>query len=135
MCPGCERCSCFFFFQAEDGIRDYKVTGVQTCALPISPGPRSVSCWAPWRWARSCCCRRCITCFACSRGVPDGSVEHSPRYPPSGEAARNEAQEHPPHTEQLVAERSDERCHDEVDEGLEQCHVAYRSAPRKCSDT
>src|SRR5256885_6179021 len=27
--------TCFFFFQAEDGIRDYKVTGVQTCALPI----------------------------------------------------------------------------------------------------
>src|SRR5256885_3137657 len=27
--------SCLFFFQAEDGIRDYKVTGVQTCALPI----------------------------------------------------------------------------------------------------
>src|SRR3989454_11814630 len=27
--------SIFFFFQAEDGIRDYKVTGVQTCALPI----------------------------------------------------------------------------------------------------
>src|SRR5688500_20181428 len=26
----------FFFFQAEEGIRDYKVTGVQTCALPIS---------------------------------------------------------------------------------------------------
>src|SRR3989454_4808194 len=38
----------FFFFQAEDGIRDYKVTGVQTCALPIcghrrgrQPGHRS----------------------------------------------------------------------------------------------
>src|SRR5256885_16112610 len=29
----------FFFFQAEDGIRDYKVTGVQTCALPIYAGP------------------------------------------------------------------------------------------------
>src|SRR3712207_7283525 len=29
----------FFFFQAEDGIRDIGVTGVQTCALPIS-GPR-----------------------------------------------------------------------------------------------
>src|SRR5207249_7651153 len=31
-------CSCiffFFFFQAEDGIRDRNVTGVQTCALPI----------------------------------------------------------------------------------------------------
>src|SRR5205807_7041497 len=44
----------FFFFQAEDGIRDYKVTGVQTCALPISkmlgrfrwaqPGPG----FGPW---------------------------------------------------------------------------------------
>src|SRR5207237_6645212 len=34
----------FFFFQAEDGIRDSSVTGVQTCALPISlhtPKPRS----------------------------------------------------------------------------------------------
>src|SRR2546426_10492694 len=35
---------CCFFFQAEDGIRDYKVTGVQTCALPIlrvgRPAPR-----------------------------------------------------------------------------------------------
>src|SRR3712207_7641509 len=28
--------SVFFFFQAEDGIRDIGVTGVQTCALPIS---------------------------------------------------------------------------------------------------
>src|SRR2546430_5331999 len=28
----------FFFFQAEDGIRDLTVTGVQTCALPISMG-------------------------------------------------------------------------------------------------
>src|SRR5690606_39285907 len=27
----------FFFFQAEDGIRDFHVTGVQTCALPIFP--------------------------------------------------------------------------------------------------
>src|SRR3989475_2695798 len=36
----CESMSCrlffFFFFQAEDGIRDLTVTGVQTCALPIS---------------------------------------------------------------------------------------------------
>src|SRR5690349_7673903 len=30
----------FFFFQAEDGIRDLYVTGVQTCALPISSGSR-----------------------------------------------------------------------------------------------
>src|SRR2546430_7770678 len=31
----------FFFFQAEDGIRDLTVTGVQTCALPISGGGRA----------------------------------------------------------------------------------------------
>src|SRR6266567_8688211 len=33
--------SSFFFFQAEDGIRYLTVTGVQTCALPISPPGRS----------------------------------------------------------------------------------------------
>src|SRR5690606_40972543 len=42
----------FFFFQAEDGIRDFHVTGVQTCALPISFSPagkrikpRFSACW------------------------------------------------------------------------------------------
>src|SRR2546430_7305274 len=48
----------FFFFQAEDGIRDLTVTGVQTCALPISrasplrcsPG-RCASPWSPRRWS------------------------------------------------------------------------------------
>src|SRR5262249_59261367 len=41
-CPFLSFCSSallflyFFFFQAEDGIRDWSVTGVQTCALPIS---------------------------------------------------------------------------------------------------
>src|SRR5258708_441478 len=33
----------FFFFQAEDGIRDDLVTGVQTCALPILPSKRSAA--------------------------------------------------------------------------------------------
>src|SRR3712207_8776167 len=33
----------FFFFQAEDGIRDIGVTGVQTCALPIYWGLRCIS--------------------------------------------------------------------------------------------
>src|SRR5436309_2484707 len=33
---GCEEVATFFF-QAEDGIRDFHVTGVQTCALPICP--------------------------------------------------------------------------------------------------
>src|SRR5690348_18171620 len=35
-CLGKIRLVFFFFFQAEDGIRDGRVTGVQTCALPIS---------------------------------------------------------------------------------------------------
>src|SRR6266496_5592365 len=34
--PSLETFTRFFFFQAEDGIRDLYVTGVQTCALPIS---------------------------------------------------------------------------------------------------
>src|SRR5690349_21900133 len=33
----------FFFFQAEDGIRDLYVTGVQTCALPISVALRELA--------------------------------------------------------------------------------------------
>src|SRR5690349_4288622 len=33
----------FFFFQAEDGIRDLYVTGVQTCALPIFAGANTVT--------------------------------------------------------------------------------------------
>src|SRR5438552_2336554 len=38
--PGyCPAMTIFFFFQAEDGIRDDLVTGVQTCALPISSPP------------------------------------------------------------------------------------------------
>src|SRR5207302_2489845 len=46
----------FFFFQAEDGIRDFHVTGVQTCALPIyrsmSGGTTELG-WAAWNfpWA------------------------------------------------------------------------------------
>src|SRR5256885_7180286 len=49
--------SVFFFFQAEDGIRDYKVTGVQTCALPISKG--GVRSWMrnPSAPARPCASR------------------------------------------------------------------------------
>src|SRR5262249_56145227 len=38
--------ACVFFFQAEDGIRDWSVTGVQTCALPIWRTSRR---WLPRR--------------------------------------------------------------------------------------
>src|SRR3989454_8347564 len=50
----------FFFFQAEDGIRDYKVTGVQTCALPI---------WSSLTLARA----------AVAASVPGGSSPHASR--------------------------------------------------------
>src|SRR5438046_8033876 len=40
----------FFFFQAEDGIRDWSVTGVQTCALPISGSPKRRRCSRSTRW-------------------------------------------------------------------------------------
>src|SRR5207245_6276150 len=44
----------FFFFQAEDGIRDATVTGVQTCALPIlPPSPRAVLSIVDWNWHRA----------------------------------------------------------------------------------
>src|SRR5256885_1437880 len=45
----------FFFFQAEDGIRDYKVTGVQTCALPI--WFRTKRLWQPWKCGFAPACR------------------------------------------------------------------------------
>src|SRR6266851_5940664 len=38
----------FFFFQAEDGIRDRDVTGVQTCALPILPERMLMDNGSPW---------------------------------------------------------------------------------------
>src|SRR2546429_4092819 len=43
-----------FFFQAEDGIRDVAVTGVQTCALPISSNGKCGATHSNWRneWAR-----------------------------------------------------------------------------------
>src|SRR5919205_3269422 len=40
----------FIFFQAEDGIRDHCVTGVQTCALPISTRSRRGSAPGGTRW-------------------------------------------------------------------------------------
>src|SRR5438093_1076738 len=43
LCAKCLLKLKLFFFQAEDGIRDWSVTGVQTCALPISPASWSVA--------------------------------------------------------------------------------------------
>src|SRR3990172_10624633 len=48
----------FFFFQAEDGIRDVAVTGVQTCALPISCHRRSPTRCNEWARSPGKSCRR-----------------------------------------------------------------------------
>src|SRR5690606_40309309 len=53
----------FFFFQAEDGIRDFHVTGVQTCALPI--------------WRRILDRIDLMQIFDDRRVLPDGVVEHA----------------------------------------------------------
>src|SRR5690606_39533280 len=48
-----------FFFQAEDGIRDFHVTGVQTCALPISSPPARAGSSSRWtRPSRTGCSAR-----------------------------------------------------------------------------
>src|SRR3989337_707779 len=51
----------FFFFQAEDGIRDATVTGVQTCALPIWTGFRSVNVALRHELELYACLRPCKT--------------------------------------------------------------------------
>src|SRR2546429_2629271 len=66
-------CLFFFFFQAEDGIRDVAVTGVQTCALPISFAYLSCLKWP----------RRCNTAPAISGSATVASSKTSANWPPS----------------------------------------------------
>src|SRR5438105_11981102 len=79
----------FFFFQAEDGIRDPLVTGVQTCALPISTSAHR---------AGSRCCRmnrRWVTRLSSSRSRfrtfrSNACRENGGRAPPAGAGERSE---------------------------------------------
>src|SRR2546425_5511268 len=64
----------FFFFQAEDGIRDKLVTGVQTCALPIS-SPRAAGAAARRRASRSTLPRSCSACRASGRSGARGWLD------------------------------------------------------------
>src|SRR2546422_9876026 len=62
----------FFFFQAEDGIRDVAVTGVQTCALPILPrltDSRRISPVETWG-IFSCLAKRCACVPLPTPGAP-----------------------------------------------------------------
>src|SRR5256885_7342068 len=72
------KCACgwSFFFQAEDGIRDYKVTGVQTCALPICRAlPERIPALVPAKPSGECICVR-----------PPGRGPLSPNDPGPGAA-------------------------------------------------
>src|SRR5690606_39826964 len=64
----------FFFFQAEDGIRDFHVTGVQTCALPIWS---SQSCNAQLTSAASDTCSASSCLPTCASHCPRGSGQSS----------------------------------------------------------
>src|SRR5436190_13363334 len=65
----------FFFFQAEDGIRDHCVTGVQTCALPISTGATVVSSSVPGSvYLQSVTFSATVAPVAPGGGVPPGTV-------------------------------------------------------------
>src|SRR5690349_21929369 len=76
--------SFFFFFQAEDGIRDLYVTGVQTCALPISPFPR-------WPRRLQACRTRAVPAF------PTPQRRASPTPPRRASAAPPSARPSRPH--------------------------------------
>src|SRR2546425_9936173 len=60
-------CVFFFFFQAEDGIRDKLVTGVQTCALPISEATKPAPAKTPWKIVgqleEACSCNAACPCW------------------------------------------------------------------------
>src|SRR5256884_3244881 len=60
----------FFFFQAEDGIRDVAVTGVQTCALPISPRWRRARVTAGSALCATSAPARCSRIQGCPRARP-----------------------------------------------------------------
>src|SRR5699024_12011573 len=82
----------FFFFQAEDGIRDRNVTGVQTCALPISDEPDRAQ-WAggpgTGRPSRRTCC---ASTAAAAPGTARPWRRSSPR-PPAAEIGRASCRE------------------------------------------
>src|SRR6266568_5725470 len=81
----------FFFFQAEDGIRDGTVTGVQMCALPIAglalprtashTQPRASSTKNPWPSHLIGCVSRFVR--PCSGAMPaEPQTKEPPRYTP-----------------------------------------------------
>src|SRR5688500_20280827 len=81
-------CDIFFFFQAEDGIRDYKVTGVQTCALPIYGTTRS--CSSSGTVAR--CSRRTPT-ISCGTSLSSSESPMADERPPNSRCQKPRSEE------------------------------------------
>src|SRR5947207_11627196 len=79
----------FFFFQAEDGIRDHCVTGVQTCALPISSSFFSTVRTPTLERAPSA--PRLFLANSPPRNIPERSAESSPaNLPPSSSTPKRD---------------------------------------------
>src|SRR5436190_3761460 len=70
----------YFFFQAEDGIRDHCVTGVQTCALPISPTPARLTAPSGFRPGIDICSQRLASLI----GVCSVRAASTSARPPGG---------------------------------------------------
>src|SRR2546422_11172282 len=86
-------CQCFFFFfQAEDGIRDVAVTGVQTCALPIWS---TCSGW-PTRW-------RSTTAWTAPRSTSTRSTSRSRAITPSARSASSRSWPSPTRSRRAAA--------------------------------
>src|SRR2546430_5768601 len=82
-------CFCFFF-QAEDGIRDLTVTGVQTCALPIYRGAPYVDLADAIRFIGEVDVRRPAIGLAIDRHHFDAEIAASSNHPQGDLPARSE---------------------------------------------
>src|SRR5439155_12811465 len=73
-----------FFCQAEDGIRDGHVTGVQTCALPISSrhGVARLECFSKTTFESSDAMPRCGERWETASGCPRSASRSRSRWPP-----------------------------------------------------
>src|SRR3989475_515376 len=112
---GCVYVCYIFFFQAEDGIRDLTVTGVQTCALPISPSARTCSRRSTCTASRSSAHPRTPWTRSSARGCrtwPSGAISsqrgHHDWSRPLRHACHPARRPHP--REEALTGRADPRC-------------------------
>src|SRR3984885_6446799 len=122
----------FFFFQAEDGIRDADVTGVQTCALPISTGQifrQRTRAWEPERFASFCAVyvNGFMDAYAALRARGGDPAAFSPSSVAVGEAAAELA-------EYRIAKAAGEMACAEIDRGARRKRGLITGLPRIGTD-